>query len=193
MNTLSTHSAERHNSPNHRAVELDATPSTNLHEVNPSTHHDNGKEKTVREKEAHSAHLEARHAAPHAEEFRTPREERSPAERRGPVTQKQLTREFNHTIHHIQDEMPPSQKAFSKFIHIPTIEKTSDILSITVARPNALLAGSVCAFALTLGVYLFAKSVGYTLSGFEPIAAFITGWLVGMLYDYLRIMITGKR
>lgn len=191
MNTLSTQSIEH---TKHRTLESDGNSTNEIHMTSSShsAEHVKNTETHTRTQEEYRANLDAHNAALHAHEYRTSREERSPAERRGPVTKKQLTREFNHTIQHIQAEMTPSQRAFSKLIHIPAIEKTSDVLSVTIARPNALLAGSVCAFSLTLGIYLFSKSVGYSLSGFEPIAAFITGWLIGMLYDYLRVMVTGR-
>ncbi|HRN90324.1 MAG TPA: hypothetical protein PK543_01410, partial [Candidatus Saccharibacteria bacterium] len=74
-----------------------------------------------------------------------------------------------------------------------TVEKVSDVVGSTVARPNAVLSGAVSAFILTLAVYIVAKTIGYRLSGFETIAAFIVGWTIGILYDYLRILITGKK
>ena len=94
---------------------------------------------------------------------------------------------------YIQDEMPSAQRSFSRIIHNKTVEKTSDLLGATLARPNALLAGSIGAFSLTLAIYIFTKTAGYTLSGFEPIAAFLIGWVLGFLYDYIRVMVTGKR
>ena len=42
-------------------------------------------------------------------------------------------------------------------------------------------------------IYTIAKTIGYKLSGFETIAAFLIGWLIGLIYDYLRILITGKK
>jgi hypothetical protein len=51
----------------------------------------------------------------------------------------------------------------------------------------------VFAFIFTLAVYLIAKNIGYKLSGFETILAFCTGWIVGILYDDLRLIITGKK
>ena len=92
----------------------------------------------------------------------------------------------------LQSELKPSQRAFSKFIHNPVVEKTSDAVGSTVARPNAILAGAVTAFILVLAVYLIAKFYGYTLSGFETIGAFIVGWILGLLYDFFKVMITGK-
>ena len=92
----------------------------------------------------------------------------------------------------LQTELPPAQRAFSKVIHNPVVEKTSEIVGNTIARPNAILAGAMVAFFLVLAVYVVSKYYGYTLSGFETIGAFIGGWAIGMLYDYLRMMIIGR-
>jgi hypothetical protein len=100
---------------------------------------------------------------------------------------------YKKTMKETQDHMKPAQRSFSKVIHNPAVEKTSEVVGSTVARPNAILAGSVTAFLFTLGIYLFAKYYGYPLSGFETIAAFILGWAVGLLFDYLRVMVTGRK
>lgn len=151
-------------------------------------------EQHERNKEKNAAYSEALEIAPSTEEVKHPHREQSPAERRrGPLTKKQLDEKFNETMGHVQTEMSSRERTFSKFIHTPVIERTSEFLGATIARPNALLAGSIGAFGLTLAIYLFAKSVGYPLSGFEPIAAFVLGWVIGLMYDYLRVMVTGKR
>lgn len=160
------------------------------------TEHDTSEHKeqqAERKQERDAATSEALEIAPSIEEVRHPRHEARPEQRHGPLTKKQLDQEFNRTMKYVQDEMSPAQRAFSRLIHNKTVEKTSELLGVTIARPNALLAGSIGAFTLTLAIYIFAKTAGYTLSGFEPIAAFLIGWTVGFLYDYFRIMITGKR
>lgn len=91
-----------------------------------------------------------------------------------------------------RDQMSGPSKAFSKFVHNPVVEKVSDATAATLARPNALLAGSVSAFIIVLGVYLIARNFGYPLSGSETLLAFVIGWVFGLLYDFLRVMITGK-
>lgn len=100
---------------------------------------------------------------------------------------------FKRQMKQVQDELPPVQKAFSKLIHNKAIEKTSEIVGATVARPNAILAGAIVAFIAVLVVYIVAKNLGYPLSGFETIGAFIAGWIIGIVYDYIRIVITGKK
>ncbi len=113
--------------------------------------------------------------------------------KRGPINKKQHEKSFKQTMSQVQKELPPTKKLFSKAIHNNFVEKTSDIIGDTIARPNALFAGAFVAFVLTLLTYTVAKTIGYSLSGFETIAAFIVGWLIGITYDYLRILVIGKK
>ncbi len=118
----------------------------------------------------------------------------SPARRRhGVVSKKERDASYKQHLKEIRTDMSVPQRAFSAFIHSPIVEKTSEVAGSTVARPNSILAGAVVAFFAVLAVYLIAKHYGYVLSGFETIAAFIVGWLLGILYDFFRVMVTGKK
>ena len=112
---------------------------------------------------------------------------------RGPITRKDKEKIFKKTMSTIQTEMSSPSRNFSKVIHSPVVEKTSEVVGGTVARPNAILSGSITAFLFTLALYLIARFNGYPLSGTETIAAFALGWLCGTAFDALRIIITGKR
>lgn len=113
--------------------------------------------------------------------------------RRGPIGKKHLQESYKKTMSHVQKELTPGSRTFSKIIHNNVIEKTSEIVGGTIARPNAILSGAFCAFALTLIIYVVAKTTGYPLSGSETIITFIVGWVFGFVFDYLRIIITGKK
>ncbi|MBC7459432.1 hypothetical protein H7200_01820 [Candidatus Saccharibacteria bacterium] len=149
------------------------------------------------EKKAEKARVEALESAVSvesggAEKAKRPSE--GPAARRkGGISKKERTASYKRHMAHVQAEMPAPQRAFSKLIHAPVIEKASEFIGSTIARPNAILSGAFVAFILVLAVYLVAKNFGYVLSGFETIAAFIVGWVIGILYDYFRVLITGKK
>jgi hypothetical protein len=116
-----------------------------------------------------------------------------PALRRGAISKRDLDASYKRTIEQVQSELSAPSRAFSKVIHTKAVEKTSDALEATIARPNAMLAGAISAFIVTLAIYLIAKNYGYRLSGFETIGGFIIGWVIGILFDYFRVMNTGKR
>jgi hypothetical protein len=113
--------------------------------------------------------------------------------RRGPISKKERNKSYRQTMKNVQDELPIASRTFSKVIHNRAIEKTSDAIGGSIARPNAILSGAVCAFALTLLLYITAKTMGYRLSGSESMTAFFIGWVIGIIYDYLRVLITGKK
>lgn len=112
----------------------------------------------------------------------------SPAERRrGPLTKKQLANSFDSQMTHVREHLRPSERIFSKLIHLKPIEATSDFVGSTIARPNALLTGSIVAFLSVTLLYFLANHYGFQLSGFETIAAFVVGWILGIAYDYISV------
>jgi hypothetical protein len=119
--------------------------------------------------------------------------ETTSAERRGPASKRERDASFNVTMGEVRSQMSAPSRAFSKVIHNPAVEKASDAVGGTIARPNASLSGSVTAFLFTLVIYLVARYYGYPLSGAETIASFALGWVIGMLIDYFRLIISGKR
>lgn len=149
------------------------------------------------ERQEQNAHHEALELAKSSEkERRAASQERQPspaARRTGPISKAEREKSFRTTMNEVQSQMSAPSKTFSKVIHNPVVERTSELAGTTVARPNALLSGAIAAFILTLAVYLVARSIGYPLSGFESIGAFILGWILGIAYDFLKAMITGKR
>ncbi|RWZ78493.1 MAG: hypothetical protein EOT05_01925 [Candidatus Microsaccharimonas sossegonensis] len=149
------------------------------------------------EKAAEKARVEALETAISIEKGSAEKKTRSndtpPPRRRGGISKKEKNASYKKHMKQLQAELPPAQRAFSKFIHAPIVEKASEIIGGTVARPNAVLSGAVVAFVLVLAVYLIAKYFGYVLSGFETIGAFIIGWVIGILYDYFKVLVTGKK
>lgn len=119
--------------------------------------------------------------------------EASPAERRGPASKRERAASYDKTMQEVRSQMSAPSRAFSAFIHNPVVEKVSDAVGGTLARPNAILTGAGFAFLFTLAIYLVARFNGYPLSGTETIASFVAGWVLGLVFDYFRLLILGKR
>jgi hypothetical protein len=137
--------------------------------------------------------LEKANSVEKTQDSKNERPSSSPAERRnGPIGKAERKASFAATMDEVQSQMTTPSRAFSKVIHNKTVEQVSEATGNTIARPNALLSGAVFAFALTLAVYLVAKNIGYPLSGFESIGAFVLGWAIGLLYDFIKVMVTGR-
>ena len=108
-------------------------------------------------------------------------------------TKHELDKSFKQTMNHIQKDMKPANRTFSKVIHNPVIDKASDVIGGTIARPNLILAGATGTIVLGSLIYFIAKFYGYTLSGTEAIATFIFGWLIGAIIEFARVGLANKR
>ena len=119
--------------------------------------------------------------------------ETSPAQRRGPASKRERDASFNATMAEVRAQMSAPSRMFSNVIHHPAVEKVSDVVGGTIARPNAIASGAVFSFIFTLAIYLIARFNGYPLSGTETIASFLLGCVLGLIFDYLRLLVLGKK
>lgn len=113
-------------------------------------------------------------------------ESQAPRSESTPANKKQREASFKQTMKTVQTDMSLPERTFSKVIHNPTVERVSDFVGKTIARPDALMSGALCSFLAVLTLYVTARYVGFALSGFETIGAFIVGWLIGLGYDLLK-------
>lgn len=157
--------------------------------------HEKGLEQSPdnREEDARAEALEKATASRHEKQLATTHEHTAGERRRGVISRKERDASYQATMKEIQTHMTPAERTFSKVIHNKAVEQASEALAGTVARPNAILSGAVAAFVISLTTLLIAKHYGYRLSGFEAIGAFAAGWLIGILYDFFKVMITGKK
>jgi hypothetical protein len=90
---------------------------------------------------------------------------------------------YAHTMATLQRQLAPVSRTFSKFIHTPTVEKTSEVLESTIARPSVTL-GALWTALIVGGVFYFtARSYGYALSGSEMLFSFIVGAVLGLVLE----------
>lgn len=154
-------------------------------------------EVSAESKEEHEKNIEK--ARSEAEQEAIAGREAAPGEHKthddgaAPLPHRNRKESYEHTMKNVQSEMSAPARAFSKVIHNPIVERTSEVVGATVARPDAILSGSVFACLLVLGLYVLARYNGFALSGFETIGAFVVGWAIGIVFDLLRAAITGKK
>lgn len=110
-----------------------------------------------------------------------------------PPTKADKEASYQQTMKHVRAEMSAPSRTFSKVIHNPAVEKTSDAVGNTIARPNLIIAGALGTLILTGIIYLIARYYGYRLSGFEAIGAFILGWIIGAIIEYARVAFKNNR
>jgi hypothetical protein len=90
---------------------------------------------------------------------------------------------YVQTLASIQRKLTPISRSFSKVIHTPIIEKTSEALETTVARPSVLVGTTWTALIVGTIFYLTAHHYGFALSGSELLFSFIVGAVVGLIIE----------
>lgn len=88
---------------------------------------------------------------------------------------------YRQTLAGVQRRLPALSRSFSRVIHTPIVEKTSEVLETTVARPSVLLGSTWTALLVGTIFYLVARHYGYSLSGSELLFSFIVGALFGLV------------
>lgn len=114
-----------------------------------------------------------------------------------PETPRQITKDdraasYKKTMKKMQSELSPASRTFSKVIHNPAVEKASEAIGGTVARPNLIIAGALGAISSVV-IYFVARHYGYVLSGSETIILFGCGWVIGAIIEYARVGFLNKR
>jgi hypothetical protein len=90
---------------------------------------------------------------------------------------------YSQTMASIQRKLSPASRRFSRLIHQPVVEKTSEKLERTVMRPSIVAGATWSAAIVGLIFYITARTYGWTLSGSEMLMALLMGALLGLLIE----------
>jgi hypothetical protein len=90
---------------------------------------------------------------------------------------------YKHTMASVQRKLTPVSRNFSKLIHTPAVEKTSEALESTVMRPSIVAGATWSAAIVGLVFYVVARTYGWTLSGSEMLAALLAGAVLGLAIE----------
>jgi hypothetical protein len=89
------------------------------------------------------------------------------------------------TVASMQTKLKPVSRSFSKFIHTPVIDKTSEAIEKTIGRPSVTLGATWTALIVGSVFYFTARHYGYMLSGSELLFSFVVGALIGIVVEGL--------
>ena len=92
---------------------------------------------------------------------------------------------FNTTMHHVRKDLKPTERTFSKLIHQPVVEKTSEAVGKTIARPSGLIGAAVAACIGLLFIFGVAKYAGFELSGSEMPLLLLIGLVIGLFTEWV--------
>lgn len=106
-----------------------------------------------------------------------------------PPGRKEKEQTYKHTLHSVQRELPTRfTRSFSKVIHQPLIEKTSEITGKTIFRPSLMLGATIGALLGGSIFYLLAKRYGFPISGSEFLLFGLVGGVLGLAGEGLRYL-----
>jgi hypothetical protein len=89
------------------------------------------------------------------------------------------------TLRSVQRHLKPASRQFSKVIHTPVVERTSEIVGATVARPSVTLGATTTALFVGAFLYISARAYGFTLSGSEILLSLIVGGVLGLVVEFV--------
>lgn len=92
---------------------------------------------------------------------------------------------FDTTMHHVRTRLSRSERSFSKFIHKPGVETTSEFIGKTVTRPSGIIGATLFVCIGLLLIYSVARFAGFSLSGSELPLLLLVGFIVGLLVEWL--------
>lgn len=104
-----------------------------------------------------------------------------------------LGQTYGRTLSYVRNRLGGSDKTFSKVIHQPFVEKTSDVLEKTIARPSGILFGGVFSFVGSLAAYLLAKRLGGELPNSVFAIFFVGGFFAGLLIELVWRLVKMKK
>lgn len=101
-----------------------------------------------------------------------------------PTTKLDKERGFNTIMHQTQNKMSRPERTFSRLIHQPVVEKASEVIGATVARPSGIIGATAAAFIGLLSIYGIAKFAGFQLSGSEAPLLLGIGFILGLFIEW---------
>jgi hypothetical protein len=99
---------------------------------------------------------------------------------------------YDDTMRSMRRRLKPASRAFSKVIHAPIVEKTSEVAAKTVFRPSVTLGATFTALILTASLYATARYYGFAISGSEFIFSLILGGIAGFVLELIGRMFKHK-
>ncbi len=92
---------------------------------------------------------------------------------------------YTRTLVRVRKQLSPVSRLLSKAIHSPVIDRPSEIVGNSVARPSAMLGGGIAALVGTTGVSWIVNHYGYEYNYLAIIVLFLAGATVGVIIEAL--------
>lgn len=96
-----------------------------------------------------------------------------------------LSKSYKSVMNRVESQLPTYQRAFSKVIRNPSVDKASVLVGDTIARPSGIIGGAGLAFFGLLIIGFTAKNTGFEVPNSIFVLLVIVGWTGGLLLDFI--------
>lgn len=86
---------------------------------------------------------------------------------------------FERTLTRTRKKLNPAERALSKIVHRPAVERISEVASNTIARPSGLLGAGLLAGLGTVLFLLIIRHHGYDYNYLVMLMLFVIGYFAG--------------
>jgi len=100
--------------------------------------------------------------------------------------------QFSRAMTRVRKKLSVPSRAFSRVIHVSAIDKSSELIGKTVARPSGMLAGSLVAFIGTSILLWVTKYNGYEYNYLLVVILFVGGMIIGNVGEILWRLLRKK-
>ncbi len=90
---------------------------------------------------------------------------------------------YSRTLTRVQKRLSAPSRVFSKVVHSKALDKPSEVVGNTVARPSSMLGGALLAFVGTSILLWVTRRYGYEYNYLAVILLFIGGMAAGLLAE----------
>lgn len=100
---------------------------------------------------------------------------------------------YKRTLRKVRGQLNAPQRAFSRVVHQPIIDNTSNALSKTVARPSAFLGAGLGALVGSSILLYISRKNGFTYNYTTLFVLFAGGFMLGLLLELLFKLVVRKK
>lgn len=100
---------------------------------------------------------------------------------------------FSRAMTRARKRLSASSRVFSKVIHAPIIDKSSEVVGKTIARPSGMLGGAFIAFAGTSALLWITNHYGYEYNYLVVLMLFAIGLVAGLAFEGLLKLIRRRQ
>lgn len=97
----------------------------------------------------------------------------------------QKSQTYNRTLKRVQQRLNISERLMSKAMHHKVVEKVSDNVGKTAARPSGILGGGVVALIGSFALLYVSKKYGFEYNFFVFFLLLLGGFMAGLLLELI--------